>query len=124
MAGKKDVLTLIINLFIGAIFAFAMEKGRVFEPEFIRAQMTFGKFIMLKMFLSAALFSILSVTITYFVDRKLFARLRSTPTAPGKVILGCGLLGVGMTISGACPGTLLVQIGAGVTSAYFALFGA
>jgi len=39
-------------------------------------------------------------------------------------IIGGALLGAGMAISGACPGTMLVQIGAGVTTGLYALAGA
>ena len=39
-------------------------------------------------------------------------------------IIGGGLLGAGMALSGSCPGTLLAQIGAGVQTGVFALQGA
>lgn len=39
-------------------------------------------------------------------------------------ILGGALLGAGMVLSGACPGTLLTQVAAGVQTGYFALLGA
>lgn len=39
-------------------------------------------------------------------------------------ITGGALLGAGMALSGACPGTMLVQIGAGVRTGVFALAGA
>lgn len=39
-------------------------------------------------------------------------------------IIGGALLGAGMALSGACPGTMIVQIGAGVRTGVFALAGA
>lgn len=38
-------------------------------------------------------------------------------------ILGGVLLGLGMTLTGACPGTVLVQVASGVRSGYFAMVG-
>lgn len=39
-------------------------------------------------------------------------------------IIGGALLGAGMGLSGACPGTLLTQVAMGVTAGYYALLGA
>lgn len=39
-------------------------------------------------------------------------------------ILGGGLLGAGMALAGACPGTMLAQTGAGVRSGFYSLGGA
>lgn len=39
-------------------------------------------------------------------------------------IIGGALLGAGMGLSGACPGTLLTQVAAGVSAGYYALLGA
>lgn len=39
-------------------------------------------------------------------------------------IIGGALLGAGMGLSGACPGTLLTQIAAGVSAGYYAVLGA
>ena len=50
------IITMIIS---GYIFGFLMQKGQVFAPLNIADQFTFEKFIMLKMFLSAAAASML-----------------------------------------------------------------
>jgi uncharacterized membrane protein YedE/YeeE len=42
---------------------------------------------------------------------------------PDGNILGGVILGFGMTLTGACPGTVLVQIATGIRSGYFALVG-
>lgn len=39
-------------------------------------------------------------------------------------IVGGALLGVGMALSGACPGTVLAQVGVGISSGFYALDGA
>lgn len=116
----------------GVVFGIAMEKSRVFEPKSIRDQMVFNNFIMLKMFLSAvaigqvcmAILSLLPATkdrfqsasqefVSCFDDRGIFSSA-----------LGAFLLGVGMSLSGACPGMVLPQVGAWVPNSLFTLLGA
>lgn len=57
---------------------------------------------------------------------------KSTPRAPSTInlfgsydanVLGGVFLGAGMTLSGACPGTVLPQVATGVPSGYFTLLG-
>jgi len=114
---------------MGLVFGFALEKGRVFEPSVIRDQMLMQRFIMLKMFLSAAstsalIFALLSYLPQYY---KKFENVRknTTMTTRGfkQVIIGGAILGSGMTISGACPGMILVQVGSGVKHALWTFIG-
>jgi uncharacterized membrane protein YedE/YeeE len=94
----------------GLAFGFALEKGRVFEPRVIVAQMRFEQWLMFKMFLSAvtvslmvlALLSAVPATKGYFQrSRDVFGYTRGWPV----VAIGAFILGAGMTIAGACPGT-------------------
>ncbi|KAI9138797.1 hypothetical protein BKA69DRAFT_717940 [Paraphysoderma sedebokerense] len=112
---------------MGLIFGFALEKGRVFEPKVIQDQMKFKDFTMMKMFLSAVatsqlVFAVLSIVRPSAVF-KLQQTYRSTSKPTGLVFVGAVLLGLGMSLSGACPGTLAPQLGTGVRSAPFALIG-
>ncbi len=111
----------LIGLLMGVIFGFALEKGRVFEPGVIIGQMQLRTFTMLKMFLSAAATGlvVLAVMNGFFG----FA-LHPKATYVLANALGGGILGVGIVLAGACPGTLLAQIGAGYKDAWFALAGA
>ncbi|XP_013410268.1 uncharacterized protein LOC106173630 [Lingula anatina] len=116
----------------GVVFGIAMEKGRVFEPEVIRSQMVFEKYIMLKMFLSAVssgMFSMSVLSMLPVTQRKFQkAQIEYVACLNNKglltVTLGAGLLGVGMTLSGACPGMVLVQVGALAENAIYTFSGA
>jgi uncharacterized membrane protein YedE/YeeE len=118
-----------IALAMGLAFGFALEKGRVFEPHLIYDQMLMRKFQMMKMFLSAVATSMVvmillfgfKTTANYFNYSRayIFKAQRGWPI----VILGAFLLGSGMSISGACPGTVVVQIGAGVEQSIYVILG-
>ncbi|XP_013406129.1 uncharacterized protein LOC106170705 [Lingula anatina] len=116
----------------GILFGIFMEKGRVFEPKHIRYQMVFTNFIMLKMFLSAVATGQICLGIFYLIPQ-LKERFHKTMTAYTDVfatkgvltsILGAFTLGVGMTLSGACPGMVLVQVGSWTPNSIFTLIGA
>ncbi len=112
---------IIIGLFMGVIFGFALEKGRVFEPGVIIGQMQFRTFTMLKMFITATATGLVVLAIMNGVYG--FA-LHPKATFILANALGGGILGLGIVLAGACPGTLLAQIGAGYKDAWFALAGA
>lgn len=126
----KDIqpcLQAIAYILIGFVFGFAFEKGRVFEPETIRKQMVFEKFIMLKMVVSAVatsmvVFSVLSAAAHAQAYRvRVYGLMTKTHLAAG---LGGFILGCGMTLAGACPGTVFAQVGAGVPTSLYTLAGA
>jgi len=89
-------------LIMGFIFGFALEKGRVFEPSVIRDQMLLNRFIMIKMFLSAAITSLLVNTIFSLYDDSSkyvqIARNNSFVSQIGSIAVICGsfILGVGI----------------------------
>jgi uncharacterized membrane protein YedE/YeeE len=124
------ILKYTISTIIGFLFGYAMEKSKVYEPKAIRQQMIFQKFIMIKMFLTALTISTLSVFIIALVFKKIYEPLfKSGKDAlnnkPVLTLIVSGMLiGVGMQISGSCPGMVLVQLGAGVPYAYITLIGA
>jgi len=105
---------LVIGILLGFVFGFALEKSKVFMPGLIRTQMHFTTFSMLKMFLAAtAAGSFFMSAMEYFGHFQ-----RPVPKGSslgfkdghGANILGGFLLGIGMFISGACPGTVVVQL--------------
>eukprot|EP01128_Nolandella_sp_AFSM9_P009961 TRINITY_DN668_c0_g1_i1.p1 TRINITY_DN668_c0_g1~~TRINITY_DN668_c0_g1_i1.p1 ORF type:complete len:351 (-),score=87.26 TRINITY_DN668_c0_g1_i1:360-1412(-) len=120
-----------LGLLTGAVFGFALEKSKVALPTAIRTQMNFSNNLMLKMFLTATIVGMLGILI---IER--FTTRTRSPKAPvslgfgsgffrtfGGNIVGGATLGVGMVISGACPGTVFAQIGAGVQNAKWTLAG-
>jgi len=112
---------ILIGLIMGIAFGFALEKGRVFEPGVIIGQMQFRTFTMLKMFLSATATGLIVLAVMNG-----FYGIAIHPKATYILAnaLGGGILGIGIVLAGACPGTLLAQIGAGYKDAWFALAGA
>ncbi|XP_022099425.1 uncharacterized protein LOC110983978 [Acanthaster planci] len=115
----------------GVIFGLSMEKGRVFEPLHIRNQMDFSSMVMLKMFLasvaavlvSMSALSVLPATSQRFALARDNFICRLSAKGVTASIVGGTLLGIGMTLGGACPGAVLVQIGAGVSNAGYTFLG-
>lgn len=113
-------LLIALGVVMGLVFGFALEKGRVFEPGVIIGQMQLRNFTMLKMFLSAvATSAVVIVFMIVFLDIELHPK--AAHYLPN--IIGGLLLGGGMVLSGACPGTVLAQIGAGYKDAWFVVLG-
>lgn len=122
---------LVVSTLCGIIFGIMLEKARVFEPKAIRTQMVFETFIMLKMFLSAvasgqiclSILSLLPWTKSKFT--KAFDAYTESFDEKGVLTsaIGAFALGSGMTLSGACPGMVLVQVGTWVPNAIFTLIG-
>lgn len=111
----------VLGLVMGLAFGFALEKGRVFEPGVIVGQMQLRTFTMLKMFLSAVATGLIVLAVLNGVYGVPMHPKATLYAAEG---IGGLLLGIGITLAGACPGTLLAQIGAGYKDAWFALAGA
>src|SRR5271154_3030633 len=111
----------------GAIFGTSLLASGVYSPGVIMSQMSLTDFHMLQSFLSA---SAGSATVIALADH--FGIAKATPRSHSTLnwfsaydanILGGLLQGVGMTLTGACPGTVLVQIATGRTSALFVALG-
>ncbi|KAK1827611.1 hypothetical protein QBC39DRAFT_266732 [Podospora conica] len=116
------------HLVSGAAFGAALTASGVFQPTVILGQLQFQNFQMIQTFLTATGTSAFLVTIARQLNL-LSAKPRSfSPIglfAPyDGNILGGALLGAGMLLSGACPGTVFAQIGLGVRSGFYALEGA
>jgi uncharacterized membrane protein YedE/YeeE len=105
---------------MGIVFGFALEKSRVFEPGVIVGQMQLSNFIMLKVFLTAvATGAVVLAALNGFG----YVKLQPKAELIAADIVGGLLLGTGITLAGACPGTTLAQIGAGYRDALFTLIG-
>ena len=114
------VTAILIGLLMGAIFGFALEKARVFEPGVIVGQMRLKNFIMVKVFLTAvATGAVVLAVLNGFGLTPLYPK----PTFYGADILGGLILGAGIALAGACPGTVMAQVGAGYRDALFTLAG-
>src|SRR5574341_982336 len=113
-------LAVIVGLLMGIVFGFALEKSRVFEPGMIVGQMQLRNFIMLKVFLAAvATGAVVLVALNGFG----LVKLQPKAALYAADVVGGLILGVGIALAGACPGTTLAQIGVGYRDAFFTLVG-
>ncbi|KXS12932.1 hypothetical protein M427DRAFT_156967 [Gonapodya prolifera JEL478] len=119
-------LTLVL---VGLAFGFFVQKGRAYEPKVMQDQMLLRDFTMMKMFLSACAAAQFCFSILDYFDVHGFRKYRLANQAARNsrgvlaVAIGSGLLGVSMTISGACPTTLYSQVGSGVNGSFQVLLG-
>ncbi|KAJ3073084.1 hypothetical protein HDU98_002290 [Podochytrium sp. JEL0797] len=114
---------------VGFAFGFAMEKSKVHLPSVITSQMQWTQLSMLVVFLTATLVGMVAVAVLEKFG--LFKRSVKPPTsaginalgAYGSNILGGAAVGAGMTLAGACPGTVFLQFGTGIPHGVFLLVG-
>ena len=109
-----------IGLAMGIVFGFALEKSRVFEPGIIVGQMQLRNFIMLKIFLTAVATGAVVLAVLNGLG---YVKLQPKAALYSADIIGGLILGAGIALAGACPGTMLAQVGAGYRDAIFTLIG-
>ncbi|KAH8429489.1 YeeE/YedE family protein [Aspergillus melleus] len=111
----------------GALFGAALTVSGVYLPTTITSQMQLQDFTMLKVFLTASSASALVISLyERLMQRPLSRRPPSSIGWLGPYdgnIIGGAMVGAGMTLTGACPGTVLVQVGTGISSGRYALLG-
>jgi hypothetical protein len=114
------LFAVVVGLLMGVVFGFALEKSRVFEPGVIVGQMQLRNFLMLKVFLTAV-----ATGAVVLAGLNGFGLVKLQPKAAlyAADIVGGLVLGAGIALAGACPGTILAQIGAGYRDALFTLVG-
>ncbi|CZS94975.1 uncharacterized protein RAG0_04777 [Rhynchosporium agropyri] len=119
--------TMINSVASGSIFGAALVAAGVYSPEVIIGQMQLKEFHMLKTFLAASASSALAIILA-----KTLSIASCKPKTPVTLnlfsaydgnILGGLLLGIGMSLTGACPGTLVPQLATGVPSGPLVLVG-
>ena len=111
---------ILIGLATGIVFGFALEKSRVFEPGIIVGQMQLRNFLMLKIFLAAVITGLIVLAV---MNGVFGVKLSLKPLLFKVDIIGGLILGAGIALAGACPGTTLAQLGAGYRDAVFILLG-
>ncbi|KAI4728569.1 hypothetical protein E4T49_03618 [Aureobasidium sp. EXF-10728] len=110
----------------GTLFGAALFAAGVFAPSTIVAQMKLEDFTMVKAMLGA---SATSALVVHLADSTGLAAMKPrTPQSIGFFsydgnIIGGAMIGVGMALTGACPGTVFVQAGAGLPSGAYVLGG-
>ena len=110
----------LVGLVMGLLFGLALEKSRVFEPGVIVGQMQLKNFTMLKVFLTSVAAGLVFLAILHGTG---VIELGPKATQLVSNIAGGLILGSGLVLAGACPGTSLAQIGAGYKDAWYILAG-
>ena len=113
-------LLIAIGLAMGLVFGIALEKSRVFEPGVILGQLQLNNFVMLKVFLAATATGLIALAVMNGLD---IVSLHPKGLNWQANLVGGLILGVGIALAGACPGTVLAQIGAGYRDAWFTIAG-
>ena len=111
---------ILLGLAMGVAFGFFLEKARVFEPAVIIGQFQLRSFLMLRVFLAGVAAGLMVLAALHG-----FGWIKLAPKAllPMADIVGGLFLGAGIALAGACPGTVLAQIGAGYRDAWATLAG-
>jgi hypothetical protein len=113
-------IAITVGILMGIVFGFALEKSRVFEPGMIVGQMQLRNFVMLKVFLTAvATGAVVLAALNGFG----IVKLQPKAALYAADVVGGLVLGAGIALAGACPGTTLAQIGVGYRDAIFTLVG-
>ncbi|KAI0200128.1 hypothetical protein F4808DRAFT_429778 [Astrocystis sublimbata] len=115
------------SIISGGVFGVALAATGMYQPEVILSQMKLENWHMVQTFLTASGASTLLVTLCQrlgylHAKPRNYSSLGLFGPLDGNIIGGL-LLGVGMTLTGSCPGTVFVQFGAGVRSGIFTLGG-
>ena len=92
----------------------------MFEPGVIVGQMQLRNFLMLKIFLAAVITGLIVLAV---MNGVFGVKLSLKPLLFKADIIGGLILGAGIALAGACPGTALAQIGAGYRDAWFIVVG-
>jgi uncharacterized membrane protein YedE/YeeE len=129
MSNHPDMLlATLTSMAAGAVFGAALTASLVYQPAIIIGQMQMRNSHMLQAFLTA---SGTSAVVMLAFERLGISQRKVRPNSTfnwfsryDANILGGALIGIGMSLTGACPGTVIVQIGNGITSGIYVAIGA
>jgi uncharacterized protein len=93
---------ILLGVAMGCVFGVALEKSRVFEPGTIVSQMQLRTFLMLKIFLSAVVTGLVVLAV---LNGVLGVKMYPKALVWQADAIGGLLLGAGISIAGACPGS-------------------
>ncbi|KAK0390835.1 hypothetical protein NLU13_0338 [Sarocladium strictum] len=107
------------SLLTGAIFGTGLTLSGVASPRVIKDQFRLSDFHMLVTFLTASASSaaVFAIYNSHVREKKITPRTSTSHGWLGRLdgnVIGGALLGLGMGLTGACPGTVIVQATAGV----------
>ena len=116
--GYHLISKIIVALLCGMAFGLAVHKSGVNRADILRDQFRLNNYIMLQVFMAATGVSTLMMLFIRLlpVDQHPYDK---PDTACNKgigwpaTLIGTFMLGIGMSLAGACPGTVYAQIGSG-----------
>lgn len=112
---------LILALMSGFLFGFLLRKGNVVSFDVIVGQLLLRDFTVMKVILTAI---VVGSTSIYFLDALgLMPMFRFSKIPLLFSALGGAIFGVGMSLSGYCPGTMIAAIADGAKEMVWGLFG-
>lgn len=116
------------TILTGLAFGASLVASGVYQPSVILGQLSLENWHMIQSFLTATATSSILVTIAQSLNYATFKPRSFSPIGffarfDGNIIGGM-LLGHGLALAGACPGTVLAQVALGIRSGYYALAGA
>jgi len=114
------VLTLGLGLATGFVFGFLLQKGQVSKYRTIVGQFLLRDFTMLKVMLTAVVVGGVGV---FAMAALGLTALHVKPLILGGVVVGGLIFGVGMAVSGYCPGTGVAAAAEGSRHAIMAVLG-
>ncbi len=114
------MVIIIFGAISGIVFGFALEKSGVLDPETIIGQMQLKRFTMIRVFLTGIITGLIVYQVLSLVG---LGSLNWKTMHLWQDILGGALLGAGIVLSGACPGTVFGQIGVGYKDALVTFLG-
>lgn len=112
---------MVTGLIMGIVFGFMLERSRVFEPAVLIRQFQMRNFLMMKVFFTAMATSMVSIAFLQWIVPDFAFQLK--PVTWLANASGGAILGMGVALTGACPGTVLAQMGAGYRDAIFTFVG-
>mmetsp|Transcript_57091 Transcript_57091/g.131410 ORF Transcript_57091/g.131410 Transcript_57091/m.131410 type:complete len:399 (+) Transcript_57091:36-1232(+) len=102
---------------LGFCEGFLFQKVAVVYPAVLADQFVFRNWVVMKFFVSAVGFSMLSQAVLSTIDPETFSHSLDygrTMYGSPRVVLGCSILGVGMAIAGSGPSMFMPAVAAGV----------
>ncbi|KAJ3204249.1 hypothetical protein HDU67_009692 [Dinochytrium kinnereticum] len=117
-------------LLVGTAFGFVLEKSKVYVPAVIVSQMQMTNFVMMQVFVTATVTGMVFMSVAEYLKffkrspRPFTAALCGSSFSYTANAIGGALVGAGMALSGACPGTIFAQLGTATETAWWTLLGA
>jgi hypothetical protein len=108
------------GLVLGVVFGFTLEKSRAFEPAMVLGQLQLQNFIMIKVFFTAVMTALAGTSLLYTLG---MIHPNPRPLMFFGNAVGGLVMGAGIALAGACPGSLMVQLGVGYRDARYVLAG-